>query len=76
MLSPSTCRAARSLLNWKQSELAEKSGVSVAAIRTFELGKRRLMPQNLNALQRAFEQAGIEFLNTDSPGVRLCPQGG
>ena len=57
------CRAARGLLNWTIEILSEKSGVSEKSIGNFERGKRKLMPQNLSALVRAFEQAGIEFIN-------------
>jgi ribosome-binding protein aMBF1 (putative translation factor) len=73
MLTPATSKAARSLLGWTQQMLSEKSDVSIAAVKTFESGKRTPMRQNLNAMERAFELAGIQFIDQDNggPGVRL-----
>jgi transcriptional regulator with XRE-family HTH domain len=70
-ITPRTCRAARSLLDWKQSDLAEKAGVSVATIKLFERGKTSPNPATITVLQQAFETAGVEFLNAEEPGVRL-----
>jgi hypothetical protein len=66
-------RAARALLRWEQRDLAHASAVSLATIKRLEaipgvLGAHR---STVTALRRAFESAGIEFTNGDSPGVRL-----
>lgn len=73
VLTPATCRAARGLLDWSQQDLAEKSGVGITAVRTFERGKSTPMAQNLAALARAFEEAGVEFIaeNGGGAGVRM-----
>jgi transcriptional regulator with XRE-family HTH domain len=73
MVTPSQSRAARALINWSQPQLAEASGVSVSTIRDFETGKRTPIGNNLAALQRALESAGIIFVdeNGEGPGVRL-----
>ena len=70
---PSQCRAARSLLDWTQEQLAEASGVSVTAIRNFERGATTPIRANLAAICGALEAAGIEFIDSNGggPGVRL-----
>jgi transcriptional regulator with XRE-family HTH domain len=66
-------RAARSLLRWEQTDLSEKSGVSLSTIKRLELKAGTLVarPPTVTALQSAFERIGIEFTNGDAPGVRL-----
>ncbi len=43
----------------------------MTTVQTFETGKTTPVPQNLAALERALEEAGIEFFNGDGPRVRL-----
>lgn len=71
------CRAARALLDWSQDELAAKSEVSVTAVRNFERGATAPMRNNLAAMQRALEVAGVLFIpeNGGGPGVRLRDRG-
>lgn len=73
MITPAQCRAARALLDWSQQQLAEAARVGNATIRNFESG--RSSPQNatLDVLRRAFETAGVIFIdeNGQGPGVRL-----
>lgn len=67
-------RAARALLGWSQTQLAEASGVSLSTIADFENDKREPIPNNLTAIRRALEDAGIEFIsakNGKGVGVRL-----
>lgn len=71
LLSPSQCRAARALLDWTQHDLAARSGVSQKAIALFEVGRTMPLPRTLRDLREALEAGGIEFLNTDRPGVRF-----
>jgi transcriptional regulator with XRE-family HTH domain len=54
-----------------QSDLAAAAGLSLGTVRSFEPGKRMPIANNLMALQRALEAAGVEFMNGDQPGVRL-----
>jgi transcriptional regulator with XRE-family HTH domain len=61
-ISPALCRAARALLGWKQSDLAEKAEVSIGTIRDFEADARKLHKNNARAIQRSFEEAGVAFL--------------
>ena len=67
-ISAAQSRAARGLLNWTQKQLAEASGASLGTVVDFEREKRVPMRANREALQRAFETAGIEFIEN---GVRL-----
>lgn len=69
MITNLQVRAARSLLDWKQEDLARASGLSLASVAALEQGKGSPRPGTWAALQTAFENAGIEF--TADPGVRL-----
>ena len=73
MLTAAQSRAARALINWSQTQLAEASGTGVSTIRDFETGKRIPITNNLTAIQRALEAAGVIFVpeNGEGPGVRL-----
>jgi transcriptional regulator with XRE-family HTH domain len=69
-------RLARSALNLTQSELAEKSGVSVPTIKSIELSKPYEELKNsktiIMALLRFFEDEGVEFIDEkDSLGVKV-----
>lgn len=66
---PEQCRAARALLDWSQSQLALAAGVGVSTVKLFEKGTRQPMRQNLEAMRRALEQAGVDFLG--DRGVQL-----
>jgi transcriptional regulator with XRE-family HTH domain len=70
-MTPAQSRAGRALINWSQPELAAASGVSVSTIRDFETSKRSPIGNNLAAMQRALEAAGVEFTNGGEPGVKL-----
>jgi transcriptional regulator with XRE-family HTH domain len=72
-MTPEQCRAGRALLNWSQDELARRSRVAARTVRYFEKGLRDPMADNRAALQRALEDAGLEFIaeNGGGPGVRL-----
>ncbi|WP_066922829.1 helix-turn-helix transcriptional regulator [Methylobacterium sp. CCH5-D2] len=72
-LTPAQSRAARGLLDWPQMQLARLSNLSESTIRDFEKGRRVPSANNLAAVQRAFEEAGVEFIsqNGGGPGVRL-----
>ncbi len=75
MIASSQIRAARALVRWGALDLAHESGVGVATIRRLELveGVPSSNARTLDALQRALEAAGVEFIGTpdDCPGVRL-----
>lgn len=62
MISPEQIRAARALLNWKQSDLARESGLSLPSINNIEraIGSPRV--DTLRAIAVTLENAGIEFI--------------
>jgi DNA-binding transcriptional regulator YiaG len=70
-ISPAQCRAARGLIAMDQAVLAEAANVSRNVIIDFEKGRRVPTRNNLAAIQRVLEKAGVEFTNGDAPGVRL-----
>ena len=70
-MTPGQSRAARGLLNWSQAELAARSNLSESTIRDFEKGRRVPSINNVAAVRRALEAAGVEFIDGDQPGVRL-----
>lgn len=65
MLTPEQSRAARGWLDWSQGELAERSSTSMSTIRDFEKGRRMPIANNLEAIMRAFANAGVEFVFDD-----------
>lgn len=73
MISPAQCRAARGLLGWNQMELAERAGVGIVTIRLLEAGSHAPRRATLDVVRRAFEDAGVQFIdeNGGGPGVRL-----
>ena len=76
MISGKQIRAARALLGWKQRELAAAAGLSEVSIKNAERGVVDSRGSTLNAIQRAFDRAGVVFLDTGDtrnggPGVRL-----
>ena len=67
-------KAARALIGMEQAQAAEASGVHVNTIRRMEASGSAAIDgrsQNVQAVQRALEERGIEFLNHGQPGVRL-----
>jgi hypothetical protein len=74
-LTSGQIRAARSLIRWRAEDLAKESAVGIATIRRAELadGPTSLTAANDQAIRRALEGAGIEFIdeNGGGPGVRL-----
>lgn len=65
--------AARGLLKISQEDLARYSGVSVPTILSWETEQRVPRRESVMRIRGALERLGIEFLNSDRPGVRLHP---
>jgi hypothetical protein len=74
-LTSAQIRAARALIRWTAEDLARHSTVSATSIRRAELRPSAtvLTRANDQAIRRALEQAGIEFIDAEGggPGVRL-----
>ena len=62
-------RGARGILNWSQSELAERTGISATSIGSIENGISTARANTLITIQKSFEDAGIEFVGLD--GIKL-----
>jgi transcriptional regulator with XRE-family HTH domain len=74
LITSDQIRAARSLLRWTGKELAKKSGVGFSTLMRLEteVGVPNAQAKTLEALRRALEEAGIEFIGTpdSQAGVR------
>ena len=75
MLSSSQIKAARALLGWSGTNLADKSGVGITTLRRYELqeGIPSANTSVLMLIKRALEDAGIQFTGNPlvNPGVVL-----
>lgn len=75
MITSAQIRAARALLDWSRQTLSDISGVGISALMRLESANG--IPggniKTFEAVQNAFEKAGIQFIGTpdDGPGVRL-----
>ena len=75
MITGDQIRAARALLKWSASDLAEASGIGIATVRRLEVmdGVPSGQVRVLTALREALEEGGVEFIGTPDhqPGVRM-----
>jgi transcriptional regulator with XRE-family HTH domain len=75
MIVGAQLRAARALLNWSASDVAEKCLSTRNTIQRLEQseGIPSTKIQTLVAIKSLFEEAGVEFIGTPDhgPGVRL-----
>jgi transcriptional regulator with XRE-family HTH domain len=73
VITPAQSRAARGLLAWNQQDLANEAGVGIVTVHQLEAGTSRPHRATLEVIKRAFERAGVEFIdeNGGGPGVRL-----
>jgi len=69
MISIEQIKAARALLDWTQDDLAKAANLSKPSINTLERRIANPKVDTMAAIQRALEEAGVEF--TDGPGVKL-----
>lgn len=76
MLTAGQIRAGRAFLGWKQTDLAERSGVAEITIKKIE-GGTNSRADTLEKLRAAFWKAGVGFVSPGEPstdggsGVRL-----
>lgn len=68
MLTIEQIRAARALLDWSQSDLADHAGLSQTGIARIENGTNQPNSKTLDKIQNAFDNADIEFIG--STGVK------
>jgi transcriptional regulator with XRE-family HTH domain len=60
-MTPASCKAARSIVNWSQQDLASRAGVSIGTVCKFETSRTGLRAVNLAALVGAFERVGVHI---------------
>ena len=71
MITSGQIRAARSLIKWTGKELAEASGVAFSTLMRLESGEGvpAAQAKTLDAIEKAFEKAGVEFIGTPEEGA-------
>ena len=62
-MKPRQVGAARRLLGWTKTELAGRARVNLRTVSNIEAGKHAPSAHTLEALQGAFESAGVDFIN-------------
>jgi predicted transcriptional regulator len=64
-------KAARAMLDWSQTQLANAAGVSVPTIKRLEAEDGHLGGRDETArkIREALEEAGIQFIEEDGRGV-------
>lgn len=75
MIDSNQIKAARALLGLTQDDIAASSGLSVQTIKRMEgLGTGRSSTDNVMAVKKALEAAGVAFIpeNGGGAGVRLA----
>jgi transcriptional regulator with XRE-family HTH domain len=74
LITSDQIRAARALLRWSGKDLAEKSGIGFSTLMKMESdpGVPNSNFKTFDALKKAFEDAGVEFIGTpdSQAGVR------
>ncbi|MET0514907.1 MAG: helix-turn-helix domain-containing protein [Nitrospiraceae bacterium] len=74
MITIQQIRAARGLLGWSQTELANRAGLSLPTVKRVEAGiGPRVSVEARTRIQNALEAGGAQFIseNGGGPGVRL-----
>ncbi|TAU03746.1 helix-turn-helix domain-containing protein [Rhizobium ruizarguesonis] len=72
ILTPPLCRAARGLLDWTQTDLAERAAVSRSTIRDYEGRHHDIHRATEAQLRLAFEEGGVKFVEIEGAGTGLC----
>jgi len=71
---PVQSKMARAGTGMSMIAVAKAAQVSPATIVRFERGEE-LKPRTVEAIQRAYEMAGVEFLEGEAPGLKMHVQG-
>jgi transcriptional regulator with XRE-family HTH domain len=72
-MRPAQCRAGRALLDMTQTQLASLAGIGLSTVVDFEKERRQVSATAVEAIQKALNRAGVEFIgeNGGGAGVRL-----
>ena len=76
-MTPAQCRAARSLLDMTQPQLAEAAALGLSTVVDFERERRLVSDEARQKLRMALTKAGVEFIdeNGGGAGVRMRKSG-
>ena len=71
MITSAQIRAARGMLDWSRKDLSQHSGVSFASMMRLESfdGVPASNFKTIEAVMKAFQSAGIEFIGTPEQGA-------
>jgi transcriptional regulator with XRE-family HTH domain len=71
LITSGQIRAGRAFLKWTGKELAVASGVAFSTLMRLETGEGvpGAQAKTLDAIQKAFEEAGLEFIGTPEAGA-------
>ncbi len=71
MITSDQIRAARALLRWSGKDLAKKTGLGFSTLMRLEVldGVPSAQAKTLETIQKAFENAGVEFIGTPEQGA-------
>ena len=72
MITAAQCRSARTLLSWSLGKLGSVASVPANVIDRFEMERQLPGAATIGALQRAFEDVGVEFLPDDDVRLRAA----
>jgi transcriptional regulator with XRE-family HTH domain len=62
MITAAQCKMARAALGWRAKDLAAAAKIGIATVNRFELEQAAPHAVTVDAIQRALEAAGIEFI--------------
>jgi len=71
MITIEQIRAGRALLDWSQSDLADRAGLSQTGIARIENGTNQPNSKTIDKILSAFERADIEFLGENGVQKRI-----
>ncbi|WP_027060548.1 helix-turn-helix domain-containing protein [Mesorhizobium loti] len=63
MITPKQIRAARALVGWQQTDLAQAAGMSLTGLSNIEKGYADPKASTLVAIESALRAAGVEFVD-------------
>jgi len=71
LITSDQIRAARALLRWSGKDLAEKTGLGFSTLMRLEVldGVPSAQAKTLETIQKALENAGVEFIGTPEQGA-------
>jgi len=73
VLTPAQSRMARAALQWTLEQAGAAAGVSRRTILRFENGHRDIKPELIATLRRAYEAAGLRFLDEGVDAGAVVP---